>query len=82
MTLFFVHLRNAEFHSCDEGAEYDRAEDALSAGVRSAVALLADEIGRGERSAAIEVSIQRENGTELLRSVVVISVSSLLSTIA
>ncbi len=78
MPLLFVHATNSTFFSCDEGSEYDQPADALAAGVRSAVALLADEVNQGERSAAIEISIQLEDGTQLLRSVVSVSVSPLL----
>ena len=82
MTLLFIHATNSRFFSCDEGAKYDRPADALAAGVRGAVALLAEEINQGERSAAIEISIQLEDGTQLLRSVVSVCVSSLLPVVA
>ncbi|MGI4795718.1 MAG: DUF6894 family protein [Janthinobacterium lividum] len=78
MMLLFIHATDTEFFSCDEGAEYDQPADALAEGVRSAVALLADEINQGGRSAAIEISVQLEDGTQLLRSVVSVAVSPLL----
>ena len=78
MPLFFIHARNSEFHSRDEGAEYDHAEAAMASGVRSAVALIADEVNRGERSAAVEISIKREDGTQVLCSVVAVSVSPMI----
>lgn len=78
MSLLFIHARDHRFASCDEGAEYDRPETALALGIRGAVALVTDEIYAGERSAAVEVSIEREDGTQLLRSIVAISVSALL----
>lgn len=78
MVLLFIHATNSEFHSRDEGAEYDRVEAALALGVQGAVALVADGINHGERSAAVEVSIEGEDGTQLLRSVVAISVSPLM----
>ena len=78
MALLFIHARNSQFHSCDEGAEYDRPETALALAVQSAMALITDEVGRGERSAAVEVSIEGKDGKQLLRSVVAVSVSPLL----
>ena len=79
MSLLFIHARNSQFHSCDEGAEYERPEVALAMAVQSAVALIADEVTRGERSAAVEISIEDEDGTQLLRSVVAVSVSPLMT---
>ncbi len=75
MPLLFIHARNSEFCSRDEGAEYAHPEAAMVSGVRSAVALAADEVNRGERSAAIEISIEQEDGTQVLCSVVAVSVS-------
>lgn len=82
MTRLFINARNAEFHSRDDGAEYERPEDALAFGVKSAMDIVADEIGRGERSAAVEISVERHDGTELLRSVVAVSVSPLMPLIS
>ncbi|MGI4807120.1 MAG: hypothetical protein ACRYF2_03315 [Janthinobacterium lividum] len=78
MSLLFIHAQNSNFHACDDGAEYDQPEMALAMGLRSALALIAEEVNQGETSAAIEVSVERANGTQLLRSVVAISVSSLM----
>ncbi len=78
MPLLFIHARNSEFHSSDEGAEYDHPEAALASGVQSAVALIADEVNHGERSAAVEISVEREDGTQVLCSVVVVSVSPMM----
>ena len=78
MQQLFIHATNGQFQSHDEGAEYDRPEAALALGVRSAIAIIADEINGGERSAAVEVSIEGEDGTQLLRSVVAVSVSPLV----
>ena len=79
MPRLFIHATNGQFRSSDEGAEYDRPEAALAAGVRSAIAILADEVNGGERSAAVEISIEGEDGIQLLRSVVAVSVSPLIS---
>ena len=77
MSLLFIHARDGKFNSCDEGAEYDRPEIALAIGIRGAVAIATDEIFEGERSAAVEISVEREDGTQLLRSVIALSVSVL-----
>ena len=79
MPLLFIHAMNAEFDARDEGTDYDRPEAALECAVRGALALATDEIVRGERSVAVEVSIEREDGTSVLRSVVNVSVSPLMS---
>ncbi len=78
MPLLFIHATNSEFHSRDEGAEYDHPEAALASGVCSAIALIADEVGRGQRSAAIEISIERADRTQVLRSIVAVSVSPMI----
>ncbi len=78
MQTLFIHARNSTFLSRDEGAEYDRPEAALRMGIQGAVAMIADEIDRGERSAAVEISVEQADGTQLLRSVVAVSVSPLL----
>ena len=77
MQRLFTHIRNSVFHACDDGAEYQEAEVALMQGVRSAAALMVDEINRGRTSAAIEVSIEKEDGTPILCSIVAVSVSRL-----
>lgn len=79
MTLLFIHARNAEICARDEGAEYDHSERALALAVQSAIGIAVDEIGRGERNAAVEVSVEREDGTVVHRSVVAISVSPLMA---
>ena len=79
MPLFSTHVRNSEFRTRDDGVEHDTAEAALASGVRSAVVMASDEIGRGHRSAAIEVNIESEDGTLLLTSVVAVSVSPLMA---
>ena len=77
MPRFFIQVTNGEFHSRDDGSEYTGAGDALALGVRSAVDIAADEIARGERSAAVVISIEQGDGSQVLRSVVVVSVSPL-----
>ena len=78
MPVLFIHTADAEFHSRDDGAEYDRPEAALAQGIRGAVALIADEVSRGGRSVAVEVSVEQADGTQLLRSVVALCVSPLI----
>ena len=78
MLQLFIHATNSSFRSSDQGAQYERPEDALAFGVRSAVAMLADEISQGEHSAAVEISVRREDGTQMLRSIVSVAVAKLL----
>jgi hypothetical protein len=78
MPRLFIRATDSRFHSSDEGAEYDLPEAALALGIQGAVAILSDEIKQGERNAAVEVSIEAEDGTQVLRSIVAISVSSLI----
>ena len=78
MSLLFIHTQNSNFYASDDGAEYDRPEIALALGVKGAVAMVAEEVEQGERSAAVEISIEQADGTQLLRSVVALSVSSLM----
>lgn len=79
MLKLFIHLNNSEFASRDEGANYERPEAALAQGVHSAAILVGEEISQGKHSAAILVSIEQEDGIQILRSVVAICVSPLLS---
>ena len=79
MPLLFIHACDSGYHARDEGAEYDTSDAALAMGVKSAVAMATEEIGRGSSSAAVEVSVEQEDGTCLLRSVVAVSVSSLMT---
>ena len=78
MPRLFIHATNSKFHSVDEGADYNLPEAALALGIQGAVTILFDELEQGERNAAVEVRIETEDGTPVLRSVVSISVSSLL----
>ena len=79
MPRLFIHVRNSEYRSRDDGGEYDSADVALTVGIQSAVVIAGDEIGRGRRSAAVEVSIEGEDGTQMLSTVVAISVSPLMT---
>ena len=78
MPQFFIQATNSTFRSRDEGADYDHPDVALALGVRGAVALLTDEIIRGKRNAAVEISIEKADGTQVLRSIVAVSVSDML----
>lgn len=80
MPLFSIQLRNSGYHARDDEAEHDSAEAALAAGVHSAMRMATDEIVGGCSSAAIEVIVERDDGTRLLNSVVAISVSPLIVT--
>ena len=79
MPLLFIHATNAEFDARDEGSEYDNPEAALEAGVRGALALATDEIVCGARNVAVEISVEQEDGTSMLRSVVTVTVSPLMA---
>ena len=78
MPQLIIHATNGQFRFRDEGAEYDRPEAALALGIQGAIAIIADEVNGGERSAAVEISIEGEDGTQLLCSVVAVSVSPLV----
>ncbi len=78
MPQFFIQATNSEFRSRDDGAEYDHPDVAMASGIRSAIAFIADEVNRGRRSAAVEISIEGPNGVQVLRSVVAVSVSSMI----
>ena len=78
MPQFFIQATNSTFRSRDQGDEYDHPDIALALGIRSAIALVVDEIIKGERNAAVEISIENVDGTQVLRSIVAVSVSSML----
>lgn len=78
MPFLFIRTCNSDFGATDEGADYNTNEEALATGVQGAVAIATDEIHRGERTAAVEVCIEDQNGSAVLRTVVAISVSSLM----
>lgn len=78
MPLLFIHLRNSGYCARDDGAEFATPEAALALGVKGALNIAVDEIGRGHRNAAIVVNVEQEDGARLLTSVVAVSVSSLM----
>ncbi len=78
MPNLFIHVVNSEYASRDDGDDYTRPEDALAVGIRSATALVLDEINKGSANAAVEVRIEREDGFPLLRSLVSLSVTPVL----
>lgn len=79
MPLLFIHATNAEFESRDDGVDYDTPEQALAAGVESAIGIVAEEVQNGLTSAAIEVSIEQADGTVVCRSVVTLCVAPLFT---
>jgi hypothetical protein len=78
MTKFFIRAINSEFISRDEGDEYDRPETALAAGVQSAITIAVDEIKAGKSNTGLEVRVELEDGSAVLRSVIAMSVSQLM----
>lgn len=78
MAQFFIHVTNGKFHSRDDGGEYDNPKAALASGVRSAVKIAADEVADGDPTAAVLISIKKEDGTQVLCSVVAVSASPLI----
>lgn len=78
MPKLYIHAINCDFRSRDNGSEYEQPEDALRPAIESAAALAVDELHKGKTSAAIEVRIEQADGMPVLRSVVSLSVASLL----
>ena len=79
MPMLFIHAVNAECEMRDEGADYDAPDAALALAVEGAVSIAAEEVRGGQASAAVVVSVEQEDGTPLLRSVVALSVASLVT---
>lgn len=79
MPFLFIRTCNSDYGAIDEGGEYGSNEDALQMGVQSGVAIATDEIHRGERTAAVEVCVEDQGGKTVLRTVVTIAVSPLMS---
>lgn len=77
MSLLFIHTTNSAFDSRDDGGEYDRPERAMAAGIRSALRIATDEMQDGRASTAVDVRIEQEDGTVLLRSILTVAVSPL-----
>lgn len=78
MPIFFIQLRDSKYYSRDDGTEHHSAEAALAVGVESAMRLASDEIASGCRSAALEITVERDDGKRLLHSVVALSVSPMI----
>ena len=79
MPKLFIHVTDGKFHSRDEGDDYDHPASALAFGVRGAVNIAAEEVARGEPNAAVVISIEQEDGTQVLCSVVAVSTSPLMT---
>lgn len=77
MAFLFIRARGPTFRSSDLGAEYERPEAALALGLNGAVAMLTDDLRRGEANAAVEISVEAQDGTQVLCSVVTLSVCAL-----
>ena len=77
MPFLFIRTCDADFESVDDGAHYERAEDALAIGIEGAVGIARDEIQKGARTSAVEIRIEGADGAPVLRSVVAISIASL-----
>ena len=78
MPNFSIRLVNSTFESHDNGADYERAEDALDVGIHSALRIIQEEIGGDRHAAAVDVYVEDKDRACVLRSVVALSVSSLL----
>ncbi|MEJ8630031.1 DUF6894 family protein [Sphingomonas sp. CFBP8993] len=78
MPKFFIHAIDSRLKTRDDGTEFDTSESALTSAIHSAAALAVDEIHKGQTNAAIEVRVERADGTPLRRAIVCMSVSSLL----
>lgn len=77
MATFFVRTDNASFQTKTEIAEVTDAAAALAVGVRGAIFMAADDISRGEPTAAVVIGVEDGLGAELLRSAVMVSVAPL-----
>lgn len=82
MPLLYIRTVNSDFVSRDDGADYARPEDALAAGVHSAALIGVDEIAGGKPSTAVEVRVEGSDGAVLLRSMVAVSVSALMTDVS
>ena len=81
MPQLFIHVTDGRFHSCDDGGDYDRPTTALASGIRSAVNIAAEEVILGKPNAAVVISVEQEDGTQVLCSVVAVSASPLASAV-
>ncbi|WP_419808547.1 DUF6894 family protein [Sphingomonas sp.] len=79
MPQLFIHTTNSTFSSRDAGADYDSVDAAMAFGVQGAIAIASDEVNGGKSGAAVEVAVEREDGSVVLRSTVAVSVHPLLT---
>lgn len=80
MPFLFIRTTNSDFATLDDGAPYERPEDALAMGIASAVAIVGEDVLEGEGTAAVEICVENEDGEKVLRAVVATSVSRLTTT--
>jgi hypothetical protein len=73
MPRFSIHMINSEFESTDD-VDYPSLESARKAAIASATSIVAESIGQGEPTSAVEVQIF-ENDQMVSRQVVTLSVS-------
>ena len=78
MPFLFVHTINSDSAARDDGQDYATPEDALKSAIWSASVLAAEELQGGKTSSAIEVRIEEEDGSAVLRAIVSLSVSPLM----
>ncbi|WP_375391583.1 hypothetical protein [uncultured Sphingomonas sp.] len=79
MPRYSIRTTNSVFEGNDDDAVFDRPEDALTSGIQGAIQISAEEIASGKLCAAVDVCVDDEDGTPLLRSVVSLSVAPLLT---
>lgn len=79
MPIFHVETTDSAFRSAGGCQEYAGPEAALAAGIEGALAMAGDQIRQGEASSAVEVRVMDLENVTVLRSIVSISVSGLLS---
>lgn len=78
MPFLYIRTCNSEFSARDDGADYESSEAALAHGIQSAIEIITDEVQRGGRTAAVDLSIEDQNGQAMLRSVVAISIAPMM----
>lgn len=79
MPIFHVQTTDSAFHCAGDHQDYAGPEAALAAGIDGAIAVAADQIRQGEEAYAVEVRVVNPEDVTVLRSIVSISVSRLLS---
>lgn len=77
--IFHVQTTDSAFHCAGDHKDFSAPEAALAAGIDGAIAIAADQIRQGEPASAVEVRVMDLEEATVLRSVVSISVASLLS---